>query len=385
MKDCPFELYLHSDGDVPSPKGGIGYLAAENGTFLIVQTPHYDAIVRAEKLPMLEPVQPGASLKVPPIPPVQVAQIVAFFREVWDRYASEAMLVIAHSAATQEYRFFAPHQTVSAGKCNYTMPRLDAAPEGFEFIGTVHSHGCLPAFHSGTDEHDEMFFNGVHATIGFVGAYHPQVVASLAHGKQRFPIDPRQLFGGLQVVAEAGTTPYIFPAGHLEALEEQLLRAHGREALNVLCKVLRAGSLGTIFDRLTPIVRRSSTPKDASDDERIANRFAIELPPDATVAALQPDPAWLAAVVPQSVLSVCARIDHFFKTGGKKGVSRHRKHRRRGGDFDTPFPVPTSDLGDDIATHAAFDAGEHDDGHSEGDTDMAAAVTEYPDGAASGN
>jgi len=51
-------------------------------------------------------------------------------------------------------------------RVSYDLSTLPPAPEGFELFGTIHSHAGISAFHSGTDDRDEIHFDGLHITVG---------------------------------------------------------------------------------------------------------------------------------------------------------------------------------------------------------------------------
>ena len=45
-------------------------------------------------------------------------------------------------------------------------PASVTVPEGFSVFGTIHSHASALAFHSSTDDHDELSADGLHITVG---------------------------------------------------------------------------------------------------------------------------------------------------------------------------------------------------------------------------
>jgi hypothetical protein len=67
-------------------------------------------------------------------------------------------------------------------------PRAD----GFLKVGDVHSHAGMPAFHSATDDHDDLE-TGLHLTLGRLDRTRPEVSASfVAHGV-RFLLRPEDV------------------------------------------------------------------------------------------------------------------------------------------------------------------------------------------------
>lgn len=297
--DSPFPMYTYYDDETPIPADPIAYVVAQGGAFRVVNTAVFQAVVPAKGLPMLGNLKQQATLLLPKVPPHQVAQLIAFFRDVWDRYATEVTVLLAYNAAEQAYTFVVPSQKTSAGKCDYDVPRDADAPPGCKFVGTVHSHGSLPAFHSGTDQHDEKYADGVHATIGYVDAHHVQVVASLACGGERFTLDPRALFGGLALVGPPGSVPYPFTEEFLASLMADLVKEHGAERFQAFLKYAKVRTLAQYFatygtERADGVAR--------GGEHAAANRFRLELPPGMDPAACAPDPAWIEAVTPFAVV-----------------------------------------------------------------------------------
>gem|GEM_PF-7129334 len=66
----------------------------------------------------------------------------------------------------QQWQIAVPLQSVRGLRVSYDLSTLPPAPEGFELFGTIHSHAGISAFHSGTDDRDEIHFDGLHITVG---------------------------------------------------------------------------------------------------------------------------------------------------------------------------------------------------------------------------
>jgi len=140
-------------------------------------------------------------LRLPrPIPRPLLERALGFFRAVFQRWEGEAVLVMLYAPPTEtcpvRYRFVAPpqkiHGRVEGGRFRAFM-RLDygacarPAPE-FRKLGTIHSHGDLPARHSAIDEHDELFETGLHVTAGYIHTTLPEFQAAFVVGGARFPV-----------------------------------------------------------------------------------------------------------------------------------------------------------------------------------------------------
>lgn len=208
VPEAPLELFpvtLFREGD-ELPEAPIAYLVGRNGFAVKTETIAFRAVVPISHIPALAPIEATATWRLPPIPAECAMQILKFFQEVWKRHKSEAILLISYHERRGTFRLDAPSQRVSAGHISYEMP---PRTEGFLWVGTVHSHGSMQAFHSGTDTHDEEKFDGIHMTFGHVDRPLVQIVASLAVGGQRFTQPIESILGG--VVHEKREVPIPAP------------------------------------------------------------------------------------------------------------------------------------------------------------------------------
>ncbi|MDE1871729.1 MAG: Mov34/MPN/PAD-1 family protein [Candidatus Micrarchaeota archaeon] len=125
-----------------------------------------------------------------------VNQIVAFFREVYKRYGSEAAGYIYYHPAEKRWQFIVPKQTVSGASCKYELHPLSHLPNPWRLAGTIHSHANMAAFHSSTDCDDEHNFDGVHITVGRLGESQPEFACSIVAGGTRFKAEPSLILEG---------------------------------------------------------------------------------------------------------------------------------------------------------------------------------------------
>ena len=65
-----------------------------------------------------------------------------------------------------------------------------ATPQGFERLGTIHSHADLPAYASAVDCMDEQYQDGLHAVFGELHKEVPSRWASFVANTVRFRIPP---------------------------------------------------------------------------------------------------------------------------------------------------------------------------------------------------
>jgi hypothetical protein len=142
------------------------------------------------------------------IPQIVLQQAVSFFRAVFDRFQTEAIVLLWYAPGApegQRWQIMAPEQTVDPAHCHYDDP--GAAPSGWYCAGTIHSHGGMGSFHSGVDDHDEDHRDGIHITVGRVNSLVEFAVSVMVNG-ERFKLELADVVAGVQ--------PTAFPAEWLE-------------------------------------------------------------------------------------------------------------------------------------------------------------------------
>lgn len=153
----------------------------------------------------------GLRLCAPKISRRQLQEVESFFRAIYKKYSSEAICFLYFSPANGgQWQFAAVEQTVSSGHLDWTSP--GPPPAGWYLAGSFHSHGSMSAFHSGTDDHDELGWDGIHVTVGKVTSPHPEYAASLVIGGQRFKVEIEDLCEPAENVD--------FPANWLEVVKK---------------------------------------------------------------------------------------------------------------------------------------------------------------------
>jgi hypothetical protein len=179
------------------------FLLARDGVYLAQRSPLYDAITRFDgTLPGLAPQQAQLHLHLPKLPQWLVECVVGFFLDVFRRYGTEALVVMFY-APGRGFRIRVPRQEPSrlyVGLTNlggYHL-RYDRCPrpEGFLQLGTIHSHGDLPAMHSCVDEADEQYLDGLHLTVGDLTASRPSFSAAFVANGHRFTLAPEDVLAG---------------------------------------------------------------------------------------------------------------------------------------------------------------------------------------------
>jgi len=192
------------------------FVVASNGSFHIQrialdERPFLEMTTRAGAGFEAEGMEPyraseGLVLHAPKIARQSLEEVESFFRAVYDSHHSEAIVLLYHTPAQGGlWRFVAPEQTVTGGHCDWTSP--GPAPTGWFLAGSFHSHGRMGAFHSGTDDHDEMSWNGVHVTVGKIDSPRPEYACSVVFGGKRHRVELEDLV--------APSMPVSFPEGWL--------------------------------------------------------------------------------------------------------------------------------------------------------------------------
>ena len=128
------------------------------------------------------------------IPLELVRKVTAFFAAVYRRQKSEAVGYLLYESEHRRWDFFVPPQTASTGSAQY-----GAAPrrEGWTVAGTIHSHGSMSAFHSGTDHNDERGFDGIHITVGRLDGVPEYSCSIVVDGKRAMYSDVSRLIDGM--------------------------------------------------------------------------------------------------------------------------------------------------------------------------------------------
>jgi len=145
----------------------------------------------------------GLTLRAPKIARATLEEVESFFRAVYDTHRAEAICLLYVTPANGGlWRFIAPEQTVTGGSAHWTSP--GPAPNGWFLAGSFHSHGSMSAFHSGTDDSDELGWDGVHVTVGKINSPRPEYAASIVMGGRRHEVEIDDLV--------ASAPPVDFPA-----------------------------------------------------------------------------------------------------------------------------------------------------------------------------
>ncbi len=183
------------------PESGIYFVVGKDGIYLHKDSEFFQGIVRVEGISFLKEVETFAKSKLPMLPRTHFKTILGFFHEVHEVHDSEAIILLHYCADKGAYGLVCPEQIVSAGGVHY---RANERIDGFQLVGSIHSHNTMPAFHSSTDLSDEKNFDGLHVTVGHLDREYFSVCSSIALNNNRFPVNPDTVIAGIVKPALTG-------------------------------------------------------------------------------------------------------------------------------------------------------------------------------------
>lgn len=176
------------------PESGIYFVVGKDGIYLHKDSEFFQGMVKVEGISFLKEVNAFARSKLPKLPRAHFQMILGFFREIHEVYDSEAIILLHYSAEKKEYRLVCPEQTVSATGIGYkASERID----GFQLVGSIHSHNTMPAFHSSIDVGDEKNFDGLHVTVGNLDREYFSACSSIVLNNNRFSVDSDTVIDGI--------------------------------------------------------------------------------------------------------------------------------------------------------------------------------------------
>lgn len=185
------------DGQNEIPNDDIFYIVAKNGIFMRKNFGFFDTISKVDKISILEECSPYANLNIAKIPGRKFTQILSLFRDVYQKYKGECNVILHYNPKRKRYRIDIPPQGVSGGTVEYRNG--EETYKDYVRIGTIHSHASMSAFHSGTDHNDEINWDGLHITLGYMNRDYFNISCSvMAHGK-RYMVNPEDYIEGIEM------------------------------------------------------------------------------------------------------------------------------------------------------------------------------------------
>jgi Zn finger protein HypA/HybF involved in hydrogenase expression len=194
---------IHINNEEKLPDDDIFYIVAKEGIFLKKKLGIMESIAPVDKISILPSISSYAKMHITKIPSISFAKIVDFFRKVYKQYFGEAIVLLFYNEETGKYKIVPPYQKVSSAALKYNR---GISFEGWTMIGTIHSHGSMSAFHSGTDHDDEETFDGLHITVGNVTREEFSLSASIIANGYRAMVTPEDYIDGIKKVSTVDTT-----------------------------------------------------------------------------------------------------------------------------------------------------------------------------------
>ena len=112
------------------PPDKLCYLVGRNGLFKQVENDFYRARVKVDGAGGLAEIEESATLRVPKLPLQLLRQAEAFFAAVFQRYKSEAVILLLVDPKVQQWRIEVPPQVTQGLRVRYDMSMLPAPPTG---------------------------------------------------------------------------------------------------------------------------------------------------------------------------------------------------------------------------------------------------------------
>lgn len=205
MKHLGIPFYLKND-QFSEPDLPNYFLLSADGLYLVKNLEMYRSCTKVEKgMPWLQDHSESVQLKFPKIPRRLVERVVAFFYLVYWIYKSEAFAFLYYSPTTRRFRVKIPPQKVRIpwngfGKgCSYHVTYSGIpTPPGYVRIGTMHSHGPLPAYYSQTDLHDSRFDDSLNIVVGHLGDKRPSFSVNFMVSGSHFQLQPEDVMEPFQ-------------------------------------------------------------------------------------------------------------------------------------------------------------------------------------------
>lgn len=167
-----------------------GVYLARGGLYKFNNNLLFSSITKIDEVKELMPIEERLVYKIEKMPNSILNQIIGFFKQVYKEHNAESIVLLYYNFDSKEFKVEVPDQKVAGASLSYGETPII---ENFTLIGSIHSHGNMSAFHSGTDDKDELDWNGLHVTIGNVDEERPSFACRLISEKREFKINISQI------------------------------------------------------------------------------------------------------------------------------------------------------------------------------------------------
>jgi len=199
---------VHLDGTQKIPDDEICYILSKEGIHIKKKIGLIDCITPVKNISILESLTTYAKMDIPKIPGDLFGKICKFFKDVYEKFRGEAVVVLYYSTKNKRYKVYVPKQEVTGASVKYNLEHPSF--KDYQQVGTIHSHANFSAFHSGVDDKDEEHFDGIHITIGNVVDENPSISASIVANGTRFPVSPIDYIDKLEIREFTKVFPNMF-------------------------------------------------------------------------------------------------------------------------------------------------------------------------------
>lgn len=290
----PFPVYVLEDG-VVLPDSGTYYIVAQDGIWLRKETGLFSATIKVPGIGALGTVVPRVEVHLPKIPPEAMLQIIWFFRRVYRRLRTEAIVLLHYNLETGAYALVCPEQDVSVGSIlRYDL--TERVPD-YRLVGSIHSHGSMTGFHSGVDRTDEATFDGLHITIGRLDQPFFHLSCTIAINDNRFPVRPEDVIQDIREAAWEEQPSYVATRRHRPPHRGVL--AALLDPLNIMSLDLGLAEQPAAASSAPVKLAAYKAPKLTFYDIRPPDGFDYRLPrvPDGWMERVHEDQSWRKEVI----------------------------------------------------------------------------------------
>lgn len=229
-------LYVLEHGDTIKDVPSGSYVLGRKGVCLVSE----GAAIKSAKnisCDTLPDINNEVEYSGPKVDAASLATSELIFQQVWNEYKTESEVILYRRNTDGKWYIRLPKQVVSSISVKYDLDDTDpwfsggkkvAPPKESDvtLFGTIHSHGSLSAFFSGTDNRDHQEVTGVHIVYGL---FIEEVLPSYPARVTVSPITPDRVmarvcgdsvFGNLPledlaVLKEVVVTMPLIPEGHI--------------------------------------------------------------------------------------------------------------------------------------------------------------------------
>jgi hypothetical protein len=121
-----------------------------------------------------------------------LAQAAHFFRDVWQRWRREDVLLLYYFFAADRYELV--HPALTAASEHIVQYEWPPTPSEAVRFGSLHLHGEEGAYHSRIDDMDDKTSPGVHVILGNMHWPVPTIHCIVSDGKACWPVSPLDVF-----------------------------------------------------------------------------------------------------------------------------------------------------------------------------------------------